>query len=142
MAPGPVDDDAVGQLVEPGDQGAHPGAVQRHRLHLLLAIVEHQQFGHRRPPWVSAGAPWTAENVGMASQMAWMFRPACMTARSGLMMAVLARPLRSQRSSSLPGAAATTAAPRLRSSFRCASLSGDELISAKRFATISSKRRP
>ena len=78
----------------------------------------------------------------MASQMAWMFRPACMTARSGLMMAVLARPLRSQRSSSLPGAAGTTAAPRLLSSFRCASVSGDELISAKRFPTTSSKRRP
>src|SRR6476469_8830546 len=112
MAPGLVDDDAVGQLVESGDQGAHPGAVQRHRLHLLLAIVEHQQFGHRCPPWVSAGVPWTAENVGMASQMAWVFRPACMTARSGLTRAVVAWPLRSQPSSSPPGAAGTTATPR------------------------------
>jgi hypothetical protein len=65
----------------------------------------------------------------MASQIAWVFLPACMTARSGLMRAVLARPLRSQWPSSLPGAAGTTAAPRLLSSFRCASLSGDELIS-------------
>src|SRR6185312_13843652 len=123
MAPGLVDDDAVGQLVESSDQGAHPGPVQRHRLHLLCAIVEHQQLGHRCPPWVSAGAPWTAENEGMASQIAWVFLPACMTARSGLMMAVLARPLRSQRSSSLPAAAGTMAAPRLLSSVRCASLS-------------------
>src|SRR4029077_15148003 len=97
------------QRVESSDQGGHPGAVQGHRLHLLFAIVEHQQFGHRCPPWVSAGAAWTAEHGGMASHMAWIFRPACMTARSGLTRAVLARPLRSQRSSSLPGGAGTAA---------------------------------
>ena len=42
-----VDDDAVGPLVDSGDQGPHPGAVQRHRLHLLLTVVEHQQLGHQ-----------------------------------------------------------------------------------------------
>ena len=40
------------------------------------------------------------------------------------------------------GAASTTAAPRLLSWFRCASVSGEEVISANRFPTTSSNRRP
>ena len=40
---------------------------------------------------------WSFE-VASGSRGSWMFRPACMTARSGLMRAALARPLRSQRS--------------------------------------------
>ena len=70
MPPALVDDDAVGQFVESSDEGAHTSAIQRHRLQLMFAGVEHQQFSHRRELPRSLEAPLTPENDGMASQIA------------------------------------------------------------------------
>src|SRR5271169_181569 len=60
-----------------------------------------------------------------------MFRPACMTAPSGLTMTAVARPCFNQRPSLLSPATETIAAPRVLSSFCCTAVNGDEVTSAK-----------